>query len=348
MSISVNNRKLEPSLSALIHSETGEICRLGEFHFILLETLIANSDRVLSRNFLINEVWKNRVVGNNSLPTAIHALRLALGDDGKQQEIIKTVPKKGYIFSSDWVVELPDTPANEQETQAPFESKPESKPEFGAESELESASEPELKPESTSEPERVENASQREEAFAHVQKQPASIDSMATVAVSAHVEQASTPRRFAYTKPLALLLVLLCIIAAGAAFYMKGGERQASSAIENESRLIHEPTPETDSINVYHVYQTNANEQQSTTLVNHLPNALKQIDATLKQKNATMTLYYHTTLQRLAFDALLTNGCQHTYQLAINVDNWQGNNERLGDMLHQEVERTLNEMPACK
>lgn len=336
MSISVNNRKLEPSLSALIHSETGEVYRLGEFHFILLETLIANADQVLSRSFLINEVWKNRVVGNNSLPTAIHALRLALGDDGKQQEIIKTVPKKGYIFSSDWVVELSDSPSDEQETQALFESEPELKPE------------PESEPDAASEPERIEKTTRQEEAFVLPQEQPVEVDSTAAAVVSTSVEQAGAPRRFAFAKPLALLLVLLCIIAAGTAFYMKGGERLASSTIADESRLIHEPAPETSNINVYHVYQTNANGLQSSTLASHLPNALKQMDATLKQKNATMTLYYHTTLQRLAFDALLTNGCQHTYQLAINVDNWQGNNERLGDMLHQEVERTLNEMPACK
>lgn len=332
MSISVNNRKLEPSLSALVHSQTGEICRLGEFHYILLETLIANADRVLSRSFLINEVWKNRVVGNNSLPTAIHALRLALGDDGKQQEIIKTVPKKGYIFNSDWVVELPDDPVDEQEASTLPE--PASVPEIEPE--------PELKP--------VEEADRQEEASLPPREQLTDGANLAAVPAVTVADAAPTgaPRRFAYAKPFMLLLAILCIVAVGATFYMKEGARQPSSAIENESYIIHEPSPGTSSISVYHVYQTDANETKSTTLAEHLPNTLKQIDATLKQKNATMTLYYHTTLLRLSFDALLTNGCQHTYQLAINVDNWQDNNEQVGELLHQEVERTLNEMPACK
>lgn len=45
----------------------------------------------------MTEVWKNRIVGGNSLPTAIHALRMAIDDDGKQQEIIKPFLKRVFI-----------------------------------------------------------------------------------------------------------------------------------------------------------------------------------------------------------------------------------------------------------
>lgn len=40
MSIIINNWRMDPSLNALIHCETGETRRLGEYHFILLETLV--------------------------------------------------------------------------------------------------------------------------------------------------------------------------------------------------------------------------------------------------------------------------------------------------------------------
>ena len=113
MYILLNKWRLDPSLNALVHSETGEIQRLGEFHYILLETLVNHAGEVLSRNFLINAVWKNRVVGNNSLPTAIYALRAALGDDGRLQEIIKTVPKKGYVFNRDFILFVHATPVAE-------------------------------------------------------------------------------------------------------------------------------------------------------------------------------------------------------------------------------------------
>ncbi|WP_137646685.1 transcriptional regulator [Escherichia albertii] len=108
MSIIVNNWRMDPSLNALIHCETGETRRLGEYHFILLETLAKNADTVLTRSYLCAEVWKNRIVGGNSLPTAIHALRVAIDDDGKQQNIIKTVPKKGYQCNKDYV-SLPES-----------------------------------------------------------------------------------------------------------------------------------------------------------------------------------------------------------------------------------------------
>lgn len=123
MHMLINKWRLDPSLNALIHTETGEIQRLGEFHYILLETLVNHAGEVLSRNFLINEVWKNRVVGNNSLPTAIYALRAALGDDGRLQEIIKTVPKKGYVFNRDFITwpdeTVPAEAVNEADNPAP-------------------------------------------------------------------------------------------------------------------------------------------------------------------------------------------------------------------------------------
>lgn len=51
---------------------------------------------------------KNRIVGGNSLPTAVHALRVAIDDDGKQQEIIKPYLKKGYLFNKNYLTETID------------------------------------------------------------------------------------------------------------------------------------------------------------------------------------------------------------------------------------------------
>lgn len=132
MQMLINKWRLDPSLNALVHTETGEVQRLGEFHYILLETLINHAGEVLSRNFLINAVWKNRVVGNNSLPTAIYALRAALGDDGRLQEIIKTVPKKGYVFNKDFIT-YPNEPlitetVDEKDNQAPSPGLPHAPP----------------------------------------------------------------------------------------------------------------------------------------------------------------------------------------------------------------------------
>lgn len=86
----------------LLHQESGEQRRLGEYQLKLLQVLAEHAGKILSRDELNTLVWERRVIGNNSLPNAIHALRVALEDDGKQQRIIKTIPKKGYILEAEF------------------------------------------------------------------------------------------------------------------------------------------------------------------------------------------------------------------------------------------------------
>lgn len=135
--IIINDWKMDASQCTLTHQGTGETLRLGEFHSLLLEVLISYPDTVLSREFLIAEVWKNRVVGSNSLPTAIHALRLALGDDGKQKEIIKTIPKKGYFLNGEFITYYDNEPRPASEDTA---KEPETTPENSHERNLPSVS----------------------------------------------------------------------------------------------------------------------------------------------------------------------------------------------------------------
>jgi|GEM_PF-2989029 len=51
---------------------------------------------VLTRDYLINEVWKGVVPNDEGLSQAIWKLRTALGDSSKDSRIIQTVRKKGY------------------------------------------------------------------------------------------------------------------------------------------------------------------------------------------------------------------------------------------------------------
>jgi DNA-binding winged helix-turn-helix (wHTH) protein len=98
----INDWLLDIGSASLIHQQSGEQRRLGEYQLKLLVVLIQHAGQVLSREALNQLVWERRVIGNNSLPNAIHALRVALEDDGKQQRIIKTVPKKGYILEAEF------------------------------------------------------------------------------------------------------------------------------------------------------------------------------------------------------------------------------------------------------
>lgn len=66
--------------------------------FDLLVHLLANRERVVSKDDLITAVWDGRIVSESALTTAINAARVALGDSGEAQRLIKTLPRKGFRF----------------------------------------------------------------------------------------------------------------------------------------------------------------------------------------------------------------------------------------------------------
>jgi TolB-like protein/Flp pilus assembly protein TadD len=83
---------------------------LGELHrgaevvsvtpqvFDLLEYLIRNRQRIVSKDDLIDAVWNGRVVSDAALTTRLNAARSAIGDTGEKQRLIKTLPRKGFRF----------------------------------------------------------------------------------------------------------------------------------------------------------------------------------------------------------------------------------------------------------
>jgi adenylate cyclase len=66
--------------------------------FDLLEHLIRNRDRVVSREDLIGSIWGGRSVSESALSTRLNAVRIAVGDCGAEQRLIKTFPRKGVRF----------------------------------------------------------------------------------------------------------------------------------------------------------------------------------------------------------------------------------------------------------
>lgn len=66
--------------------------------FDLLQHLVRNRDRVVSRADLIATVWNKRTVSESTVGSRIAAVRRALGDGGDQQRLIRTLPRKGHRF----------------------------------------------------------------------------------------------------------------------------------------------------------------------------------------------------------------------------------------------------------
>lgn len=88
-----NKVQLSNSVSGASRSIKSTECRI-------LRLLLDNEDLVVRKDVLVAETWGDRVVSDSSLTQAIAQLRLALGDSGKEQKIIKTLPKEGYQLIS--------------------------------------------------------------------------------------------------------------------------------------------------------------------------------------------------------------------------------------------------------
>jgi len=66
--------------------------------FDLLDYLIRNRGRVVSKDDLVTAIWKGRVISDAALSTRLKAVRSAIGDSGEGQRLIKTLPRKGFRF----------------------------------------------------------------------------------------------------------------------------------------------------------------------------------------------------------------------------------------------------------
>jgi len=66
--------------------------------FDLLIYMVTHRDRVISRDEMVEAVWQGRSVSDVTLNSRVNAARQAIGDDGKRQAVIRTVPRRGFRF----------------------------------------------------------------------------------------------------------------------------------------------------------------------------------------------------------------------------------------------------------
>ncbi len=76
-----------------------EEIKLRPKSFEALKYLVQNSGRLVTKDELIQAVWPDSFVTDDSLVKCVNDVRHALGDEG--QRAIKTVPRRGYIFDKE-------------------------------------------------------------------------------------------------------------------------------------------------------------------------------------------------------------------------------------------------------
>lgn len=87
-----------------LHAERRELRRsrvavhLEPQVFDLLAYLVAHRERAVSRDEIIGAVWHGRIISDATLSSRINAVRQAIGDTGKNQNYIRTLPRRGFRF----------------------------------------------------------------------------------------------------------------------------------------------------------------------------------------------------------------------------------------------------------
>jgi TolB-like protein/DNA-binding winged helix-turn-helix (wHTH) protein len=76
----------------------------------VLQALVANPGRLMTKNELHAKVWGNRAVTDDSLTQCLIDIRKALGDT--RRKLIRTVPRRGYLFTGEVTVDEEGQPAS--------------------------------------------------------------------------------------------------------------------------------------------------------------------------------------------------------------------------------------------
>ncbi|WP_088635017.1 winged helix-turn-helix domain-containing protein [Phaeobacter sp. 22II1-1F12B] len=66
--------------------------------FALLSLLVTAQDRVVSKDEIFQEIWKDRIVSDAALSGRVRDMRRIIGDDGTSQRLVRTVQRRGFRF----------------------------------------------------------------------------------------------------------------------------------------------------------------------------------------------------------------------------------------------------------
>ena len=78
----------------------GEEIPLEPQVFDLLALFVARAGELVTRDEIVDEIWRGRIVAEAAISSRINAVRRAVGDDGARQAILRTVPRRGFRFEA--------------------------------------------------------------------------------------------------------------------------------------------------------------------------------------------------------------------------------------------------------
>ena len=76
----------------------GEPVQMGPRAFDLLLALVRRQGELVTKDYLLTEIWAGAVVEENNLHVQVSALRRVLGQGGEDTRYLQNIPNRGYIF----------------------------------------------------------------------------------------------------------------------------------------------------------------------------------------------------------------------------------------------------------
>jgi TolB-like protein/tetratricopeptide (TPR) repeat protein len=105
MSYRVGEYELDPVKFELRRSGTSVAVEPQVFALLVL--FMENRDRLITKDEIVDHVWNGRIVSDAAVTSRIKSARQALGDDGHEQRVIRTVHGRGYRFVAEVRREAP-------------------------------------------------------------------------------------------------------------------------------------------------------------------------------------------------------------------------------------------------
>lgn len=84
----------------LILTRAGQPVPVEPQVFDLLRLLAENAGRVVSKDEIVETVWKGRIISESAISARVAAARKAVGDNGKAQKVIQTVARRGLTLKA--------------------------------------------------------------------------------------------------------------------------------------------------------------------------------------------------------------------------------------------------------
>lgn len=313
--ITVNNWLIDPPSGSIIHVITGEKKRLGEYQLKMLEVLLDHRGVILTREELTSLVWGQRVIGNNSLPNAIHALRIALEDDGKLQKIIKTIPKKGYLLEEEYC-QFPPLSSSALESATDNDN---TLATFSADLSQPNARYPNL---------------------SAIQTAPLTSDNTEPVPFAVETRlDSKIKHRLQQNILLPLSLVIIVTLGVVASWYFFSKPNDQLVAIEQGESVY-------SNIRLYELSRSNEVKNSKYRIHDKLKDTFYILNQQLKLNSVFMTAYYNSVDQTLNYTFTLKSQCDKN-QLSMAIYHWRIDSALLNNLILRETRRKLNEMAIC-